>query len=246
MDPNPPGPNDPPAGPPTEPWRPPGDDDLGSLVDEPTDPGAGAADRPTVVTPPAKPPAATPTRAAPTSAMPATGAPPTGTSGPSAPPGTAKKPNVALRYALAIFGVIAVVGALIGGYYWGQASQQNDKLQSQLDKANAKVDDLTAQVDDLNAKVDDLTATNKDLNQQVKDLKAQVKDLQNQNKQLTNQNQQLQPLKGADPTAGSVGVVSPCSSRERTAPSSTSPWLARSIQRPGSRPRPGIASSGSP
>jgi outer membrane murein-binding lipoprotein Lpp len=202
VDPNPPGPNEPPAGPPTEPWTPPGDDDIGSLVDSPTDPGAGTADRPTVVAPPATPPGGTPT-----AAMPPGGAPPAG--GSSAPTETPKKPNVALRYAVAIFGVIALVAALIGGYYWGKASQQNDKLQSQLDKANAQVDDLTAQVDELNAKVDDLTAKNKDLNTQVKDLKAQVKDLQNQNDQLTEQNQQLQPLVGGDPTAGAVGVGQP-------------------------------------
>jgi len=200
----------PPGGPPTEPWRPGDDDDLGSLV-EPEE-GSDPSDRPTVVNQPVPPPTP-PTTAGPgpTAAQPTTtaeGVPGT----PGTPPGTtppAKKPNVALRYTLAIVGVVAVIAALVGGYFWGQASQQNEKLQKQLSEANAQVNDLTTQVNDLGNKVDDLTSKNQDLNAQVKDLKAQVKDLQTTNDQLTTENQQLQPLVGADPTDGPVSVGQP-------------------------------------
>jgi hypothetical protein len=201
MDPDEPRPSDPAGGPPTQPWTPPADDDLGSLVGPEDGPAPGSND-PTVVQPAAaQPAAAQPPAGGATAAHPVPGSAP-GASTADEP----KKPNVALRYSVAIFGVIALIGALVGGYYWGQASQQNDKLQSQLDAATTQVDDLTAQVDELNGQVEDLTATNKDLNAQVKDLKSKNKDLQTKNDQLTAQNEQLQPLVGADPTAGPVNV----------------------------------------
>jgi hypothetical protein len=192
MDPNEPRASNPSGGPPTEPWTPPADDELGSLVGPEAEATSGISDRPTVVSPGAGP-----------GPVPTAGRPPSAAASTSS---AVKRPNVALRYSIAIFGVIALVGALIGGYYWGQASQQNDKLQGQLDAANATIDDLTTQVDDLNGQVEDLTAQNEDLTAQVKDLKATNKDLQAQNDQLTAQNEQLQPLLGADPTAGPVSV----------------------------------------